>query len=334
MNFKHNINITKLISYFTFLATISIISTANAQVYFASQQQGYYLDILATGGFVGPIPQMSEEWCQYGLSTTPYLMRCAENEDSITTESMSTQVGCSALVEVTSMRNNTTNKNLSRTNKVRAINIGSVIFGQHSIFSFSHVSKYKDWRRVLCSSHTAETVPIETSDSGGSWIYPEQGFSFGDQLELCVKEAFINVRGTATYNTYYATKGNSYCTMVDSVAPSCEIAGSLEINLGSVGIGKQAYGTTAGVMLTCPSTSSIKVTMVKENPEGNIALKGASSHTVNAKMRMKVGNSPEATEWSGIVNSTTPIIFSAAINNVGNEPGEFSGQTVIILSNN
>lgn len=336
MNFKYNINPIKLISYFTFLATIGMSSTVNAQIYFASMQKGDYLDIFAAGGFLGPIPQISEKWCESAHSYDQSLMLCATNEDNINHESAATQVGCSSLVEVTSMQNKTTNKPLSPTNQVRAVKVGGYIFSQNHLFGFNYVSKYRDWRSVLCSSHTAESVAITpvTPGWGGHFMYPEQGFSFGDTLELCVKETFVNVRGTGVSYSNYATKGQSYCTTIDSVAPSCEIVGNLEINLGSVGIGKPAYGTTENAMLVCPSTSSIKVTMVKENPEGNIALKGPSSNTINAKVRMKVGSSPEATEWSGIVNSTTPIIFSADVANAGNEPGEFSGQTVIILNNN
>ncbi|HEQ1859289.1 TPA: hypothetical protein VEO38_002856 [Providencia alcalifaciens] len=351
MNIKNNISLANILACFLFIGLMAIARVGHAQINLAYTQNSMFPDVTSfsvVGGFIGPVPPpiLPNNYCaRLNSHSNTEFGRCTEQLLH------SPYVGCTGVAIVKSITNKRTGRALLPDNQPSAVNgtsVGDIVYASGELFGKANAqtSTEERWLSVLCSAHVGDTAPANATNDTYTpyhYLHPKQGFTPGDSIELCVQERFINAKTDFTRSGGLANRfsqmtqastGQSYCTTIDSVAPSCEIVGNLEINLGSVGIGKPAYGTTENAMLVCPSTSSIKVTMVKENPEGNIALKGPSSNTINAKVRMKVGSSPEATEWSGIVNSTTPIIFSADVANAGNEPGEFSGQTVIILNNN
>lgn len=343
MKISHYISLHKVLPYVILIITINIIPSVKAGVYFSStvdnsNVNGSGIRILPAGGFVGPVPNIpGTDVCVDGMPPAGSFIQCSVNEWS-NNQSMASRVGCSVNLIVTSMTNKTTGRSLTNSytgGALMPINIGSSAYNRNDLFGASYASmKFNpDWRNVLCSSHEGDSMSV-SSNPGYHYLYTKQGFNLGDTIELCVVEEFVSVRGTAYYaSSPYATKGPSYCTTLDTVALTCDITGDLNIDLGSVGVGRSAYGETS-VMLSCPTTSSVKISMVKQNMEGTIPLRNNGGSTIEAKTRMQVGKSAKSTEWSGTVGLSTPILFSADINNVGSIPGEFSGQTVIILSNN
>lgn len=338
MNIKYRISLFKLLTCVVLTYSVSGIYPAKAGVYFSSKNDGgSRIEVFTQGGFVGPVPYMGSGVPQCVTMRDPnYLFDCSTGE-STNTDSQSAYVQCVINVNITSMRNITTGKQLeTRANPSnRELGVGSRITSVGNAFGSSFASIKKDplWKDVLCSSHEGDYVS-DISNGGLQYIYTAQGFTPGDILEICVTENYINTRETGShFNSVYAKSGPSYCTRLDTVAPTCVIKGDLNIDLGSVGVGRSTYGDIS-VALLCPEAASIRLSMVKENIDGTISLRNSTGNEIEAKTRMQVGQNAKSTDWSGIVGLSTPIVFSADINNVGAIPGEFSGQTVIILSNN
>ncbi|MFY3771020.1 hypothetical protein ACOT1K_14285 [Providencia manganoxydans] len=322
--------------FFVFFITINTIFSANAEVYFSSQvESGSSIKIVNNGGFFGPIPKMTYSGLCLNVHSYPReLMSCAAGEGSLHSNSSFAKVGCLADTIVTSMRNKTTGRPLIDSNSGWALKVGQSAFSQSNLFGYAYVGTHNpSWRDVLCSSNQGNTMSA-SPNSALHYLYTEQGFNLGDTIELCIVEQFIDIRGSGGYyDGPYNTKGASYCTTVDTVASACEITGDLNIDLGSIGIGRSAY-SEASAMLSCPTTSSVTISMVKQNMEGTIPLRNNRGNAIEAKIRMQVGKNAKSTEWSGIVKESIPLLFSADINNVGYAAGEFSGQTIIILNNN
>lgn len=336
MNIKCYISSFSKLPFFVFFISINTIFSANAKIYFSSQvESGSSIRIVNNGGFFGPIPRMIYSGLCIDMHSYPIkLISCDWNEGSIQTNSEFAKVGCLADAIVTSMRNKTTGRPLIDSNRGWALKVGQTAFHQSNLFGYAYVGTHNpSWRDVLCSSNQGNTMS-SSPNSSLHYLYTEQGFNLGDTIELCIVEQFIDIRGSSGYyNGPYNSKGAAYCTTVDTVASACEIIGDLNIDLGSKGIGRSAYSEISA-MLLCPTTSSVTISMVKQNMEGTIPLRNNRGSAIEAKVRMQVGKNAKSTEWSGIVKESTPLLFSADINNVGYVAGEFSGQAVIILNNN